>query len=178
MRSIVNRTLAMAGLAGLAGGVLALALPAWAQTNLCSLLPQADVSTVVGTPVKLSDSKVETSPTATGTLRTQSCNYGPPGGIGSGPANVRVTISQADSPAVAAQLFKSQAETILPMIAGKGESLSGVGDEARSFHAPGSVYMRKKNVTADIHVGLRDLDLDKEVAMGKELALKLAARLP
>ncbi|HEV3056692.1 MAG TPA: hypothetical protein VGY48_00530 [Vicinamibacterales bacterium] len=175
MGSIGTRTLA---LAALAGGVLALALPVRAQTNLCSLLPQADVSSVVGTPVKLADSKIETSTSPTGTLRTQVCNYGPPGGIGSGPANVRVTISQADSTSVAAQLFKSQAETLLPMVAGKSEPLSGVGDEARSFHVPGSIYMRKKNVTVDIHVGLVDLNLDKEVAMCKELALKLAARLP
>jgi hypothetical protein len=37
--------------------------------------------------------------------------------------------------------------------------------------------VRKKNVMADIHVGRRDLDLDKEVAAGKAIAQKLAARV-
>ena len=38
--------------------------------------------------------------------------------------------------------------------------------------------MRQKNVIVDIHVGLRDLNLDKEIAMGKALALKIATRVP
>jgi hypothetical protein len=37
--------------------------------------------------------------------------------------------------------------------------------------------MRKKNVIADIHVGRRDLDLDKEVAIGKALGAENRASL-
>jgi hypothetical protein len=109
-------------------------------------------------------------------MRGQICNYDPPGGIGSGPTTVLVTITSTDSASTAAQWLKAQLQ-FLPGVAGKGEPLTGVGDEAVSFHASGSVYMRKKNVIADIHVGRRDLDLDKEVAMGKALAQKLVARV-
>jgi len=142
------------------------------------MLPQSDVSSAVGTPLKLTDSKVETNATGTATLQTQTCNYDPPGGIGSGPTTVRVIITAASSVPIAAQTYKFETQTIRPMVAGKGVPLSGVGDEAQSFHAPGTVYMRKKNIIADIHVGLRDLNLDKEVAMGRELALKIAAHIP
>lgn len=164
--------------ASLASGIFAFSSGAQGQANLCALLSQGDASSAVGTPVKLADSKVETNTTGTTTLRTQACNYDPPGGIGSGPATVRVIITDATSAPVAAQIFKFETQTIRPMVAGKGVPLSGVGDEAQSFHAPGSVYMRKKNVIADIHVSLRDINLDKEVAMGRELALKIAARIP
>jgi hypothetical protein len=155
------------------------AFPATAQTNpnLCAFLPEAEVSGVVGTPVKLTAGTVETNKTGAGTLRTQMCNYNPPGGIGSGPTTVRVTISEASSATMAAQLFKAESETLRPMVAGKAEPLSGVGDEAVAFPKPGSVYMRKKNVTVDISVGRRDLDLGKEVALGKQLAQRAAARI-
>src|ERR1700730_2563133 len=149
-----------------------LAAPGRAQTNLCSLLPQAEVSSVLATPVKLSEKAIETNTARGVTLRSQTCNYDPPGGIGSGPATVRVTISEASSPSAAAQLFKAQSETLLPMVAGEGKPLSG-GDEAVAFPKPGSVYMRKKNVTVDISVKLRDLNRDREVALGKELATKV-----
>ena len=174
MRIIVKLTVAIAVLAGAVRG---LAFGVGAQTNLCALLSQADVSSVVGTPVKLAEGEPENGLPGTGMLRNQSCRYDPPGGIGSGPATVRVTFSEGESPAAAAKMFKAQLQ-FLPGVAGKGEPLSGVGDEAQSFHAPGSVYMRKKNVIVDIHVGLRDLNLDKEIAMGKALALKIATRVP
>ena len=142
------------------------------------MLPQADVTAVVGTPVKLSEGKIDTTPLGggLGTTRSQICSYDPPGGIGSGPTTVRVTITSADSPSAAAQLLKAQLQ-FLPGLTGKGEPVMGLGDEALSFHASGAVYVRKKNVIADVHVGRRDLDLDKEVAMGKALAQKLVARV-
>jgi hypothetical protein len=174
MRSLLNLT----AIAGLAGVALALPPAATAQTSLCAMLPQAEVTAVVGTPVKLSEGKMDSSPLGggLGTMRSQICNYDPPGGIGSGPTTVRVTITSTDSASAAVQWFKAQLQ-FLPSAAGKGEPLAGVGDEAVSFHASASIYMRKKNVIADIHVGRRDLDLDKEVAMGKTLAQKLAARV-
>lgn len=173
MRRIATVTLIAAALVG-AG--LALAPAVAAQTSLCALLPQADVISVIGTPVKLSESKVDTLALRGGKMRSQTCDYDPPGGIGSGPTTVRVTISSTDSASAATQWFKAQLQ-FLPGLAGKGEPLAGVGDEAMSFHSAGSVYARKKNVMADIHVGLRDLNSDKEVAMGKALALKIAARV-
>lgn len=150
---------------------------AQANPNLCALLPEADVSTVVGTPLKLSAGTIETNSTAGGTLRTQRCSYNPPGGIGSGPTTVRITISQASSPALATQIFKAEAKTLRPMVAGEGQPLTGVGDEAVAFSKSGSVYMRTKSVTVDISVGLRDLNLEKEVALGKQLAQKAAGRI-
>jgi hypothetical protein len=165
-------------IACLAGLVVALPPAATAETSLCAMLPQADVIGVVGTPVKLSEGKMDTSTLGggLGSTRSQICSYDPPGGIGSGPTTVRVTITSTDSASAAAQWLKAQLQ-FLPSLTGKGEPLTGVGDEALSFHASGSVYMRRKNVIADIHVGRRDLDLDKEVAMGKALAQKLAARV-
>jgi hypothetical protein len=154
-----------------------LAAPLRAQTKLCSLLPQAEVSSVLATPVKLSEGAVETNTTGSGTLRSQTCNYDPPGGIGSGPATVRVTIVEASTPSAAAQLFKVESQTLRPMVAGEARPLSGVGDEAAAFPKPGSVYMRKKNLTVDISVKLRDLNRDREVALGKELATKAASRI-
>ena len=154
-----------------------LAAPGRAQTNLCSLLPQAEVSSVLATPVKLSEKAIETNTARGVTLRSQTCNYDPPGGVGSGPATVRVTITDASSPSVAAQLFKVESQTLRPMVAGEGQPLSGVGDEAVAFPEPGSVYMRKKNVTVDISVKLRDLNRAREVALGKELATKAASRI-
>ena len=56
MRIIVKLTVSIAILAGALRG---LALGVVAQTNLCALLSQADVSSVVGTPVKLADGKLE-----------------------------------------------------------------------------------------------------------------------
>jgi hypothetical protein len=167
MRRIVTLVLAIS----------CLAAPGRGQTNLCSLLPQADVSSVLATPVRLSDSAIETNTSASVTLRTQTCNYDPPGGIGSGPATVRVTISEASSLSAAAQIFKAQSQTLLPMVAGVGQPLSGVGDEAVAFPKPGSIYMRKKNLTVDISVKLRDLNRDREVGLGKELATKAASRI-
>jgi hypothetical protein len=154
-----------------------MAAPGRAQTNLCSLLPQADVSSVLATPVRLSEGAIETNTTGAVTLRTQTCNYDPPGGIGSGPATVRVTITNASSPSAAAQLFKVESQTLRPMVAGEGQPLSGVGDEAVAFPKPGSIYMRKKNLTVDISVKLRDLNRDREVTLGKELATKAASRI-
>ena len=138
------------------------------------MLPAADVTAVVGSPLKLVEGKIDTSPLANGKMRSQICNYEPPGGIGSGPTTAMVTINSTDSAPAAAQWFKAQLQ-FTP--GGKGEPLSGVGDEAVSFHASGSVYVRRKNVMANIHVGLRDLNLDKEVAMSKALAQKIAARV-
>jgi hypothetical protein len=97
------------------------------------------------------------------------------GGIGSGPATVRVNVTEASSAPIAAQMFKVQTQ-FNP--AGKGEPVSGVGDEAQSYHTAGSIYMRRKNVVVDVHVGLRDLNADRESTMAKELALKIAARVP
>jgi hypothetical protein len=183
-RLLIDRILAMRMMGKLttviavfAGSFRALAFGAGAQTNLCALLPQSDVSSVVGTPVKLAEGRSENGLPGTGIVRSQTCNYDPPGGIGSGPATVRVTFSEGESPAAAARMLKAQLQ-FLPGVAGKGEALSGVGDEAQSFHTPGSVSMRKKAVIVDIHVGLRDLNLDKEVAMGKALALTIAAHVP
>jgi hypothetical protein len=156
---------------------ICLAAPGRAQTNLCSLLPDAEVSSVLATPVKLSASAIETNTSGAVTLRTQVCNYDPPGGIGSGPATVRVTISEASSLSAAAQIFKAESQTLRPMVAGEGKPLSGVGDEAVAFPKPGSVYMRKKNVTVDISVKLRDLNRDREVVLGKVLATKAASRI-
>ena len=155
---------------------LALPITAAAQTNLCAMLPAADVTAVVGTPVKLSAGKVDTLPSGTGKIVSQVCNYNPPGGIGSGPTTVMVTVSQTDSPSAAAQWFKAQLQ-FLPGVTGKGDPIAGLGDEALSFHQSGAIYMRRKNIMADIHVGRRDLDLDKEVAMGKSIAQKLAAKV-
>jgi hypothetical protein len=154
------------------------AVPAHAQKSLCSLLPQTDVSSVLGTPMKLSESAIETNSTRTGSLRSQTCNYGPPGGIGSGPATARVTISEVSPPTAATQMFKAESQTLIPMVAGKAQPLSGLGEEAVAFPAAGSVYVRKKNVLIDIAVGLRDLNRDKEIALGKELAAKATARIP
>ena len=110
-------------------------------------------------------------------MQSQICNYNPPGGIGSGPTTAMVTFTETDSPSAAAQWFKAQLQ-FLPGVTGKGEPIAGLGDEALSFHASGAIYMRKKNVMVDVHVGRRDLDLDKEVAMGKALAQKIAAKVP
>jgi len=147
------------------------------STHLCALLPDADVSAVVGTPVKLVAGAVETTNVGGGTLRSQQCSYNPPGGIGSGPTTVRVTISEASSPAVAAQMFKVESQTLRPMVAGNAEPVAGLGDEAVAFPKPGSVYMRKKGTIVDISVGLRDLDTVKAIALGKQLAQKAAARV-
>ena len=35
-----------------------------------------------------------------------------------------------------------------------------------------------KNVTVEVSVGLRDLNLEKDVALGNQLAQKAAARIP
>jgi hypothetical protein len=163
-------------IAVLAGVALATATAAAAQTSLCAVLPQADVIGVVGTPEKLSEGKIDTSTLGggLGKVRSQICNYDPPGGIGSGPITVMVILTMADSPSAMAQWFKAQ-QQFSP--AGKGEPMSGVGDEALSFHAAGSIDMRKKNVMAHIQVGRRDLDLDKELAMGKAIAQKLATHI-
>jgi len=157
-----------------------IALPARAQTNsnLCALLPDADVSAVVGTPVKLSAKPVETNKTGGGgTLRSQQCVYDPPAGIGTGPTSARITISEASSPAIAAQWFKMDAETLRPMAAGQGLRLSGIGDEAFAFPKAGAVYVRKNSTLLDILVSRRDLDLQKEIDLGKQLAQKAAARI-
>jgi hypothetical protein len=157
-----------------------IASPARAQTNsnLCALLPDTDVTAVVGTPVKLSAKPIETNKTGGGgTLRSQQCDYDPPRGIGTGPTTVRVTISEASSPSVAAQWFKTDAETLRPMGAGNGQRLSGIGDEAFAFQKAGGVYMRKQSVMVDIIVGRRDLDLQKEVDQGKQIAQRAAARI-
>src|SRR5215831_9320284 len=73
------------------------ASPTCAQTNsnLCALLPDTDVTTVVGTPVKLSAKPIETNKTGGGgTLRSQQCVYDPPAGTGTGPTSARITISE------------------------------------------------------------------------------------
>jgi hypothetical protein len=153
-----------------------IALPASAQTNstLCALLPAADVSAVVGTPVKLSAGAVETNKTAGGTLRSQRCTYDPPKGIGTGPTTVRITITEASAPAIAGQWFKMEA-SLAP--SGPPQPLSGIGDEAVAFPKSGSVNMRKKSVMLDISVGRRDLDLQKEIEESKQLAQKAATRI-
>jgi hypothetical protein len=175
MRNLLHLIAVAAGLAGVAA---ALPLTATAQTSLCAMLPSADVAAVVGAPLKLSEGKIETSTLGggLGKVRSQICNYDPPGGIGSGPTTVMVTMTAADSPSAAAQWFKAQLQ-FLPSAAGKSDPLTGIGDEAVAFHAAGSVYMRKKSVIADIHVSRRDLGLDKEVAAGKALAQQIAARI-
>src|SRR6516225_693517 len=98
--------------------------PATAQTssNLCALMPDADVSAVVGTPVKLSAKPIETNKVGGGgTLHSQECLYEAPGGIGTGTTSVRIGIDEADSPMVAAKWFKAMSE--LPSGAGKAEPL-------------------------------------------------------
>ena len=128
--------------------------------------------------MKLAASAVETNKTGGGgTLRSQQCVYDPPRGIGTGPTTVRITISEASSPTIAAQWFKADADTLRPMTAGKGEPLNGIGDEAFAFPKAGAVYMRKKSTLVDISVGRRDLDLREEVDLGKQLAQKAAARI-
>jgi hypothetical protein len=156
-----------------------IALPASAQTNsnLCALLPAADVSAIVGTPVKLSAKPVETSPTGGGgTMRSQSCVYDPPRGIGTGSTEVRITISEASSPTIATQWFKMYT-SLVPSAAGKGEPLSGIGDEALAFPKAGSVYVRKKTTLLDILVSRNDLDLKKDLDLSKQVAQKAATRI-
>lgn len=155
-----------------------IALPARAQTstNLCALIPDADVSAVVSTPVKLSTKPIETSKVAGGgTLHSQQCLYEAPGGIGTGTTSVRIGIDEADSPAVAAKWFKAMAE--LSSGAGKGAPLNGLGDEAIAYPQAGAVHLRKKNMLIDILVSRRDLNLQKELDLSKQLAQKAAARI-
>jgi hypothetical protein len=163
-----------------AGWIIALsclAAPARAQPPLCSVLPQEDVIRVVGSPVKLTESAIETSKTGAGTIRTQMCSYDPPAGIGTGPATVRVTVSQAASPSAAAQIFMVRSQTLRPMIAVDAEPLSGVGDEAVVFPKSGTISMRKLNVLVDVSVTLRDLNREREITLGKELATAAAGRI-
>jgi len=60
--------------------------------------------------------------------------------------------------------------------AGKGEPVS-LGDEAIAYPKAGAVYLRKKNMLADILVTRRDLNLEKELDLSKQLAQKAAARI-
>ena len=159
--------------------LIGITLPASAQTssNLCALMPDADVSAVVGTPVKLSAKPIETNPVGGGgTLHSQECLYEAPGGIGTGTTSVRIGVSEADSPAVAATWFKAMAE-FNPSAAGKGEPLSGLGDEAIAYPKAGAVYVRKKNMLVNILVSRRDLNLEKELDLSKQLAQKAGARI-
>jgi hypothetical protein len=157
---------------------LALPITAAAQTNLCAMLPDTDVGAIIGNPVKLSAGNTNSSALGggAGTMQSQVCNYNPPRGIGTEPNTAMVTITSLASPTAAAQWFKAQLQ-FLPGVTGKGEPIAGVGDEALSFHQSGAIYVRRKNVMADVHVGRRDLDLDKEVAMGKAVAQKLVANI-
>jgi hypothetical protein len=175
MRNVLNLMLMMASLVGIA---LAPPPEATAQTSLCAMLSTTDVTAVVGMPLKLTESKIDTATLGggAGNVQSQTCNYDPPGGIGSGPTTVRATMTSSASPSQAALWFKTQLQ-FLPSLAGKADPLAGVGDEAVMFHAAGGVYVRKKNLTADIHVGRRDLDLDQEVAAAKTLARKFAGRV-
>jgi hypothetical protein len=77
------------------------------------MLPHPDVIGIVGTPVKLSEGKTDTSTLGggLGSTRSQICSYDPPGGIGSGPTTVRVTITSTDSASAAAQWFKAQLQS-------------------------------------------------------------------
>lgn len=146
------------------------------STNLCALMPDAEVSAVVGTPVKLSAKPMETNPVGGGgTLHSQECLYEAPGGIGTGTTSVRIGIDEADSPMVAAKWFKAMSE--LPSGAGKAEPLSGLGDEAIAYPQAGAVHLRKKNMLVNILVSRRDLDLQKELDLSKQLAQKAVARI-
>ena len=163
-----------------AGWIIALsclAAPARAQSPLCSVLPQDDVIRVLSSPVKLTESAIETSKTGAGTIRTQVCSYEAPPGIGIGPATVRVTVSQVASPSAAAQIFMVKSQTLRPMIAVDTEPLSGVGDEAVVFPKSGTISMRKLNLLVDVSVTLRDLNRDREITLGKELATTVAGRI-
>jgi hypothetical protein len=64
-----------------------------------------------------------------------------------------------------------------PSAAGKGEPLSGVGDEAIAYPKAGAVHLRKKNMLVDILVSRRDLNLQKELDLSKQLAQKAAAQI-
>jgi hypothetical protein len=154
-----------------------LAAPARAQPPLCSVLPQDDVIRVLSSPVKLTESAIETSKTGAGTIRTQRCNYDSPAGTGIGPATVRVTVSQAASPSAAAEIFMVRSQTLRPMIAVDAEPLSGVGDEAVVFQKSGTISMRKSNVLLDVSVTLRDLNREREITLGKELVTTAAGRI-
>jgi hypothetical protein len=154
-----------------------LAAPARAQPPLCSVLPQDDVSRVLSSPVKLTESGIETSKTGAGTIRTQMCRYDSPAGIGVGPATVRVTVSQAASPSAASQIFMVRSQTLRPMIAVDAELLNGVGDEAVVFPKSGTISMRKLNVLVDVSVTLRDLNREREITLGEELATMAAGRI-
>ena len=163
-----------------AGWIIALsclAAPARAQLPLCSVLPQDDVIRVFGSPVKLTESTIETSKTGAGTIRTQTCSYDAPAGSGIGPATARVTVSQAASPSAAAQIFMVKSQTLRPMIAVDAEPLSGVGDEAVVFPKSGTISMRKLNVLVDVSVTLRDLNREREITLGEELATTAAGRI-
>lgn len=158
--------------------LVAIASPAIAQTtsNLCTLMPEADVSAVVGTRVKLSAKPIETNKVGGGgTLHSQQCLYEPPGGIGTGTTTVRIGIDEADSPAVAEKWFKAMAQ--FPSGAGKAEAVSGLGDEALAYPAAGSVHLRRKNMLVDILVSRRDLDLGKELELSKQLGRKAVERV-
>jgi hypothetical protein len=163
-----------------AGWIIALsclAAPARAQPPLCSVLPQDDVIRVLSSPVKLTESAIETSKSGAGTIRTQMCSYDPPAGTGFGPATVRVTVSQAASPSAAAQIFMVRSQTLRPMIAVDAEPLDGVGDEAVVFPKSGTISMRKLNVLVDVSVRLRDLNREREITLGKELVAAAAGRI-
>src|SRR4029077_5450673 len=107
MRNVLNLMVAVAVPAGV---LLARPADAAGQTSLCAMLPQADVIDVIGEPLKLSEGKIDTATLGggLGKTRSQICNYEPPGGIGSGPTTVMVTITSTDSPSAAAQWFKAQ----------------------------------------------------------------------
>jgi hypothetical protein len=154
-----------------------LAAPARAQPPPCSVLPQDDVIRVLSSPVKLTEGAIETSKTGAGTIRTQMCRYDSPAGTGIEPTTVRVTVSQAASPSAASQIFMVRSQALRPMIAVDAEPLSGVGDEAVVFPKSGTISMRKLNVLVDVSVTLHDLNRDREIALGKELATTAAGRI-
>ncbi len=173
MRNIIKAALAAAGLTF---GVFGFHHDANAQANLCALLPESDVSSVIGNPVKLDAGDEERNKAGSGSFRSRTCNYDPRKGLGTAPNNARVTITESSSPAIAAQMYKVQ--TQLSPGASSDVPLKGVGDEAQADPKGGTLYMRKKNISVYVQVGRRDLDVARESAMAKELAQKIAARIP
>ena len=148
------------------------ASPVSAQTtsNLCALLPEADVSAVVGTQVKLESPP----PPVAGTPRLQQCIYGTPRG-GKSPTTVRVIFEENTSATVAAQSFQTGTVLLDARRGKKGQPLSGIGDEALAY--PMEIMVRKHNMVAHIAVGTGSTMSPKELEQSKQLAQKAAAHI-
>ncbi len=148
------------------------ASPVSAQTtsNLCTLLPEADVSAVFGTEVKL----LSAPPAQRGTPRLQRCIYGTLRGAKS-LISVHVMFEENSSATVAAQNFQTETVLLNANKGQKGKPLSGAGDEALAY--PTEVFMRKGNVNAHIAVGTGSTMSAKEIEQSKQVAEKAAAHI-